>query len=113
MGETADRHGKADHNTKPLKAEKEGGEMQRETEGPGKEEAVGGVQAAEDKIMTLVQAAEYLETSYSTVYRLVTDGELRAFRLRNSWRTSTSACREFVNKRFEEQSVICRSGETK
>lgn len=80
----------------------------------GKEEAGAATPAVtEDKIMTLVQAAEFLETSCSTVYRLVTDGELRAFRLRNSWRTSTSACREYVDKRFEEQSVICRSGETK
>ena len=65
------------------------------------------------KIMTLAEAAEFLHTSYSTVYRLVIDGELRAFRIRNSWRTSTDACQEFVNRRFEEQSVICRSGETK
>jgi|GEM_PF-1311148 len=65
------------------------------------------------KIMTLDEAAEFLNTSYSTVYRLVVDGELRAFRIRNSWRTSTSACQEFVSRRFEEQSVICRSGETR
>ena len=67
----------------------------------------------EDRIMTLDEAAEFLKTSYSTVYRLVIDGELRAFRIRNAWRTSTGACRDFVSKRFEEQSVICRSGETK
>lgn len=59
-------------------------------------------------ILTLAEAAEYLHTSYSTVYRLVTSGELDAFRLRNSWRTSTSACEEYVNRRFAEHAVACR-----
>jgi len=88
--------------------------MQRETDSQGAPVAPSPDQAAADgKIMTLDEAAEYLNISYSTVYRLVIDGELRAFRIRNSWRTSTGACREFVTKRFEEQSVICQSGETK
>ena len=34
------------------------------------------------RILTLAEAVESLHTSYSTVYRLVTDGELDAFRLR-------------------------------
>ena len=88
--------------------------MQRETNKQGKAIAPSPEQAENDgRIMTLDEAAEYLKTSYSTVYRLVVDGELRAFRIRNAWRTGTGACREFVNKRFEEQSVICRAGETK
>lgn len=88
--------------------------MQRETDSQGSAIAPSPDQAAADgKIMTLDEAAEYLNISYSTVYRLVIDGELSAFRIRNSWRTSTGACREFVTKRFEEQSVICQSGETK
>ena len=88
--------------------------MQRETNKQGKAIAPSPEQAENDgRIMTLDEAAEYLKTSYSTVYRLVVDGELRAFRIRNAWRTSTGACHEFVNKRFEEQSVICRAGETK
>ena len=57
------------------------------------------------EIMTLADAAKYLHTSYSTVYRLVTSGELKAFRLRKSWRTSMSACEEFVRRRFAEQMV--------
>ena len=88
--------------------------MQRETDKQGQAIIPSPEHAEGDgKIMTLDEAAEYLKTSYSTVYRLVVDGELRAFRIRNAWRTSTGACREFVNKRFEEQSVICRAGETK
>ena len=36
------------------------------------------------KVITLAEAAEFLHTSYSTVYRLVVDGGLDAFRLRNA-----------------------------
>ena len=61
------------------------------------------------EIMTLADAAKYLHTSYSTVYRLVTSGELQAFRLRNSWRTSTAACEEFVRRQFAEQAVSSHS----
>ena len=50
-------------------------------------------------------------TSYPTVHRLVNAGELKAFRIRNSWRTSTAACEEFVRRRFEEQAKICQSVE--
>lgn len=52
------------------------------------------------EIMTLFDAAEYLHTSYSTVYRMVQDGELKAFKLRNSWRTSKRACEAYVSERF-------------
>lgn len=61
------------------------------------------------QIMTLADAAEYLHTSYSTVYRLVVEGELDAFRLRNAWRTSTAACEEYVRRQFAEQAVACKS----
>lgn len=55
-----------------------------------------------EKIMTLKEAAKYLHTSYSTVYRLVMEGELDAFRLRTGWRTSTAACEAFVKRRFAD-----------
>ena len=35
---------------------------------------------AEGKVITLHEAAELLHTSYSTLYRLVLDGEFPAFR---------------------------------
>ncbi|MGI6535085.1 MAG: helix-turn-helix domain-containing protein [Eggerthellaceae bacterium] len=63
---------------------------------------------ASARIMTLQEAAEYLHTSYSTVYRLVTSGELDAFRLRNSWRTSSLACEAYVRHQFAEQAISCR-----
>lgn len=63
---------------------------------------------AEGKIMTLAEAADFLNTSYSTVYRLVTEGALDAFRLRNNWRTSTKACEDFVRRQFAQQAVASR-----
>lgn len=60
------------------------------------------------EIMTLFEAADYLNTSYSTVYRLVMDGELGAFKLRNSWRTSIAACEAYVSKRFAVQAAATR-----
>lgn len=65
----------------------------------------------EGRIISLPEAARMLGTSYPTVHRLVNAGELKAFRIRNSWRTSTAACEEFVRRRFEEQAKICQSVE--
>ena len=42
------------------------------------------------------------------MYRLVVDGELDAFRLRNAWRTSTAACEAYVNRQFAEQAMSCK-----
>ena len=63
------------------------------------------------KILTLAEAAKYMHTSYSTVYRLVSDGELPAFRLRNAWRTSTAACDAYSKRQFEEQAKTTRRAE--
>ena len=67
----------------------------------------------EGEILTLGQAAKYLNASASTVLRLVQDGELRAFRMRKAWRTSTEACDEFIKRSFDEQAVICKSIDAK
>ena len=64
---------------------------------------------AEGRVLTLYEAAARLKTSYNTVYRLVCDGELPAFRLRSSWRTSDVACDEYVNKLMREQAATCQS----
>ena len=61
------------------------------------------------KVLTLDDAAKFLQTSYSTVYRLVIDGELEAFRLRYGWRTSEAACRMFMRKRFAERKATCKA----
>jgi excisionase family DNA binding protein len=68
-----------------------------------------GSDAAEGEIITLSQAGKILNASYATVRRLVVAGELKSFRLRNSWRTSTTACEEYIKRQFDEQAVICRS----
>lgn len=62
----------------------------------------------EGEIFTLAQA-EYLNASLSTVLRLVNSGELRAFRIRKAWRTSSGACDEFVKRQFADQAVVCKS----
>lgn len=65
------------------------------------------------KVMSLSEAAKYLHVSYTTVFRLVTDGELEAFRIKNIWRTSDLLCEEYVRKQLEAQAVICQSTEAK
>jgi excisionase family DNA binding protein len=65
--------------------------------------------SSEGEILTLAQAAEYLNASLSTVLRLVNSGELRAFRIRKAWRTSSGACDEFVRRQFAGQAVVCKS----
>ena len=53
-----------------------------------------------DTIITLKKAAELLHIAPATVYRLVHSGDLKAFRLFRSWRTSEQACNEFINKQL-------------
>ena len=65
------------------------------------------------RIIGLKEASKLLGVSYTTAFRLVQDGELRAFRIRNAWRTSTAACDEFVKRKFDEQALICQSVEMK
>ena len=61
------------------------------------------------RIITLMEAAQLLGTSYPTAHRMACAGELKAFRLRSSWRTSTSACREYVERQMAEQERACRA----
>lgn len=72
-----------------------------------------GQESQEERIISLAEAAKMLNTSYTTAFRLAQSGELKAFRIRNSWKTSTAACKEFIDKRFKEQALICRSIEVK
>ena len=69
--------------------------------------------AGEGKIISLMDAAKLLGTSYPTVHRLACSGELKAFKIRNTWRTSTVACEQFVKRGFDEQAQICQSVEEK
>lgn len=61
------------------------------------------------RIISLAEAADIIGTSYPTAVRLAESGELKAFRIRKSWRTSDAACDEFVRRQFELQALRCRS----
>ena len=61
------------------------------------------------RIISLAEASEIIGTSYPTAVRLAESGELKAFRIRKSWRTSDAACDEFVRRQFELQALRCRS----
>ena len=62
-------------------------------------------------LITLAEAGEYINCSYSTILRLAKSGELPACRIGSSWRTSFEACDWFVERRFAAQRLICRSVE--
>ena len=63
----------------------------------------------EARIISLKEAAEILGSSYPTVLRMATEGDLKAFRIRHTWRTSTAACEEFIQRKFDEQARACQS----
>lgn len=77
--------------------------MKREDSAKG----VGG----EGRIISLVEAAEIIGTSYPTAVRLAKSGELKAFRIRKCWRTSELACAQYVSEQFEIQALACQSVE--
>ena len=49
-----------------------------------------------ERVITLNEASRILSVSYNTTLRLVQSGELKAFRIRNAWRTSTTACENYI-----------------
>ena len=61
------------------------------------------------RIVLLKEAAKILGASYPTALRVATEGDLKAFRIRHTWRTSTAACEEFVQRKFDEQARACQS----
>ena len=63
------------------------------------------------RIISLAEAAKIIGTSYPTAVRLAKSGELKAFRIRKTWRTSEAACRAFVRNQFEIQALECQSVE--
>ena len=66
------------------------------------------VAMAPERIITLHEASRILSISYNTVLRLAQAGELKAFRIRNSWRTSTTACESYINEQFRIQATECQ-----
>ena len=66
---------------------------------------------AEGRIISLKEASRLIGVSYQTTMRLAQSGELKAFRIRKTWRTSEAACEEFVRRQFRLQALACRSVE--
>ena len=66
------------------------------------------VAMAPERIITLHEASRILGISYNTVLRLAQTGELKAFRIRNSWRTSTTACESYISEQFRIQAAECQ-----
>ena len=66
------------------------------------------------RVITLQEAAEVLSVSCSTAFRLAESGELKAFRTRNSWRTSAVACAQYIARQMRVQDDVVRysDGET-
>lgn len=58
------------------------------------------------RIITLQEAAEILSISYSTAFRFAESGELKTFRIRNSWRTSTAACAQYIERQMRKQDDV-------
>lgn len=65
-------------------------------------------QSRQGRIISLMEAANIIGTSYPTAVRLAKSGELKAFRVRNSWRTSDIACEEFISRQFRLQAARSR-----
>ena len=65
-------------------------------------------QSRQGRIISLMEAASIIGTSYPTAVRLAKSGELKAFRVRNSWRTSDIACEEFISRQFKLQAARSR-----
>ena len=67
--------------------------------------------ASETEVIGLKDAGVRLRSSYSTVLRLVKSGDLEAFRVRSSWKTTTAACDRYIARQLAEQRMICMSVE--
>ena len=64
------------------------------------------------RLISLAEAADILSVSYPTAVRLVKSGELKAFKIRRAWRTSTAICEEYIRDRFRAQELACQREKT-
>lgn len=62
-----------------------------------------------ERVITLNEASRILSVSYNTALRLAQTGELKAFRIRNAWRTSTAACDDYISEQFRIQATACEA----
>ena len=54
------------------------------------------------RYLRIDQTAEYLNCSVRTVYRLISDGELEAFRLKSSLRITRDSINGYVNRKIKD-----------
>ena len=64
------------------------------------------------RLISLAEAADILSISYPTAVRLVKSGELKAFKIRRAWRTSTGICEEFIRDGLRAQELACQREKT-
>lgn len=54
------------------------------------------------EIMTIEQTSEYLQLGIKTIRRMIEDGELRAAKIRNTWRIRKSDIDELFNQNLNK-----------
>lgn len=62
---------------------------------------------SDTKTYTVISLSTYWDCSPDSVYRLLQSGQLRGFKIGNSWRISRDAVAEFENKPTEKM-VSCQ-----
>ena len=56
------------------------------------------VQKEYPEILTLMQAAEYLQVSTKTIQRMIERGDLKASKVSNSWRIRKPDIEDYLNR---------------
>ena len=59
-------------------------------------------------VLSLKEAAAMLGVSYSTVYRMVQDGQIEAYRIRTQYRIPRKACEKFVRDETKKLGYLCK-----
>ena len=62
----------------------------------------------QSRAISAKEAAAILGVSESTVYRMFKSGELPSFKIRNSRRTSTAVCEDYIRKQQAREAILCR-----
>lgn len=54
------------------------------------------------EIMTIEQTAEYLQLGIKTIRRMIEDGDIKASKIRNTWRIRKSDIDEYLNQNLNK-----------
>lgn len=58
-----------------------------------------------DEILTLKDVAEHLKVTEKTIYRLLNEDKIPAFKVGGSWRFKKSQIDEWIESKLNEQSI--------